>query len=176
MYLLFNEIFIIMKNIKAIELIKPAFGLDKGSVLSRLAPNELFTYSNETVGDNYNSKTSVSVSESVLSHDIARAIDWFKNKRSAKHVIQEQEEEIRALTDYIVNLERKMINDESQVKEKYDKLLNRINTKQEEFEKKLAELEEELENDIIAGETIGWADEAMTVYYNLIDLLKKLSA
>ena len=59
---------------------------------------------------------------------------------------------------------------------KYDELLKRIDTKRSEFEVKLNELEQQLEDDLVAGESIEWADEAMTVYYNLIDLLKKLTA
>ena len=73
--------------------------------------------------------------------------------------------------------------------ERYQAMLNLLKTaptlfaqyeadaaKLSEFETKLAQLNKELDEDLIAGESIEWADEAMTVYYNLIDLLKKLTA
>lgn len=157
-----------MKNIKTIELTKPVFGLQAGSVLTRLDNESPFEYKDENVGDSFVSTRHVTVGASMINNSFAKAIEWFEPRRRAREVIEELKEKVS-----LVSKENEMLL--SDVK-KYSQLLNRIETKKSEFEAKLSELEQQLEDDLVAGESVEWADEAMTVYYNLIDLLKKLTA
>ncbi len=160
-----------MENIKAIELLEPAFGLPAGSVLVRLNKNEMFLGKNEHVGDGYELYTSVYVSESMLKDKEFLATEFFeKEKRSAKHVIQEKEAEIADLKSHIKILEEIL----EQNSKSYSKILSRINEKKTEFQKKLEDLNKQMDEDVFAGESLEWADEAMTVYYNMIDLLTKI--
>jgi chromosome segregation ATPase len=169
-----------MKNVKAIELTRPTFGLPKGTVLSRLSGNEPFAYKSEHVGENYQFSNSLSISQAAISWDFAKPIEWFEERRrSAKHVIQELEAEIERLKAS----NEKLTADIASVIDSYDsaskelnKLKSRAIEKRDEFQKKMNELQLDLENDIIAGESTEWADEAMTVYYNLVDLINKLLA
>jgi len=160
-----------MKNIKAIELTKPAFGLQAGTVLSRLNHDEPFSYVNENVGDNFESYSRVTVPHAMITADIAKATEWFEDRRrSAKHVIAELQEELD-----ITSMALDIANEElANVTKKYNELTRKMNSKITEYEAKLKQTQLDLENDFISGESIEWADEAMTVYYNLIDLLKKL--
>lgn len=157
-----------MKNIKTIELTADMFGLPAGATLTRLNPESDFVYSEERIGDNFNYKQTVTLSPSAVDRSFARAKEWFNERRSAKQVISELESRVEDLA-----YENKALTDKATA---YDKLVSRIETKRTEFETKLAQLNKELDEDLIAGESIEWADEAMTVYYNLIDLLKKLTA
>ena len=157
-----------MKNIKTIELTESVFGLPAGSVLTRLDNESPFEYKDENVGDSFVASHHVTVGSSMINNSFARAIEWFEPRRKAKEVISELEGKIALLTK-----ENEMFL--ADIK-KYNELLKRIDTKRSEFEVKLNELEQQLEDDLVAGESIEWADEAMTVYYNLIDLLKKLTA
>ena len=157
-----------MKNIKTIELVSPAFGLPAGSVLTRLDGQSSFEYVSEHVGDLYSSTHHVSVSPGMVNGTIAKATEWFERRRPAREVIAELEEKLAEAT---------ACNERTnETVQKYEKLIGRIDDKRSEFEAKLAKLDKELEEDLVAGESIEWADEAMTVYYNMIDLLKKLTA
>lgn len=157
-----------MKNIKTIELMAPAFGLPTGSVLTRLDSESPFEYKDENVGDSFVASHHVTVGASMINNSFAKAIEWFEPRRRAKEVISTLESQVSLLMK-----ENEMFAADV---EKYSKLLKRIEDKRTEFETKLNELEQQLEDDLVAGESIEWADEAMTVYYNLIDLLKKLTA
>ena len=157
-----------MKNIKTIELMAPAFGLPAGSVLTRLDRESPFEYKDENVGDSFVASHHVTVGASMINSSFARAIEWFEPRRRAKEVISTLESQVSMLMK-----ENEMFATDV---EKYSRLLKRIEDKRTEFETKLNELEQQLEDDLVAGESIEWADEAMTVYYNLIDLLKKLTA
>lgn len=162
-----------MKNVKAIELTRPTFGLPKGTVLSRLSSNEPFAYKSEHVGENYQFSNSLSIAQTAISWDFAKPIEWFEERRrSAKHVIQELEKEIERL-----NAENSLLSTEVRaIRSELDTIKRKATDKRDEFQKKMNELQLDLENDIIAGESTEWADEAMTVYYNLIDLINKLLA
>ena len=157
-----------MKNIKTIELTEPVFGLPAGSVLTRLDNESPFEYKDENVGDSFVASHHVTVGSSMINNSFAKAIEWFEPRRRAKEVIRTLESQVSLLIK-----ENEMFASDI---ERYNELLKRIDTKRSEFEVKLNELEQQLEDDLVAGESIEWADEAMTVYYNLIDLLKKLTA
>lgn len=164
-----------MRNIKSIELTAPKFGLSAGSTLTRLNADSPFQYVSEHVGDSFTSKHNVSVSASMIDNSFAKAIEWFEPRKSAKHVISELTNELNESKAYNAELGKRIEDLESKL-EWHKLVAERIAVKRTEFENKLAELERQLEEDVIVGEPLEWADEAMTVYYNLIDLLKKLTA
>lgn len=162
-----------MKNVKAIELTRDTFGLPKGTVLSRLTATEPFAYKAEHVADDYQYSNSLSISPTVVTWDFAKPIEWFEDRRrSARHTIEELEAKIKELT-----VENTLLSAESKaIREDLESLRKRAEAKRDEYQKKMNELQLDLENDIIAGESTEWADEAMTVYYNLVDFINKLLA
>ncbi len=164
-----------MKNIKTIELVKPRYGLAAGSTLSRLSPDESFTFVGEHVAEGFTSKRTVSVSPSLIESEFARATEWFERRKPAREVIAELESELVNSKETIAKLEDQN-NKLGRELEWYKAVVERIAAKRAEFELKLKEVEDKLADDMIAGETMEWADEAMTVYYNMIDLLKKITA
>jgi len=54
------------------------------------------------------------------------------------------------------------------------KIDKRIQYKRDEFAKKVQELDKELADKLLCGERIEWADEALTVYANMLELLDKI--
>ena len=153
-----------MKNIKTIELTKQAFGLPSGTVLTRLTNDKPFEYKAEHIGEDYRYSNSVTISPASITNGNAKVVEYFEEyKRSAKHVISELTEKVSMLSA-----------ESEEYKRRYKVLADRAAAKRAEFQKKLDALELELEEDIIAGESAEWADEAMTVYYNLIDFINKL--
>jgi dipeptidase len=162
-----------MKNIKTIRLIDSVFGLDAGTLLSRNTPDEPFYCAWEHIADGYTAGGDVSVTESLLrfSSEISyEVVEYFQDKRSAKHVIKELEAKLEEKTKEAEEYKEMYYKDASELK----KLLTRMNDKRAEFKTKMDETQTQLENDFISGEAVEWADEAMTVYYNLIDLIDKL--
>lgn len=157
-----------MNNVKSIELTKNAFGLEAGTVLTRLNNESQFEYKEENIGESFVSSKHVSVSESMIDNSFAKPVEWFLTRKNAKKAIRELEGKVSLLEK-----ENEMLLSDVR---KYESLLNRIESKKSEFEKKLKKLEYELNNELVAGQSVEWADEAMTVYYNLVDLLNKLTA
>lgn len=153
-----------MKNIKAIELTKPAFGLPTGSVLSRLSADEPFSLIYEHIGDNFSSKGETSVSASMISTDFAKPVEWFESRKSARYVITELEEQVKSLTEQLNYANSKLAN-----------LSRIISEKTKEYQTGLDKLQNDLDYNMLSGEDFDWVDEASTVYYNLIDLLNKLN-
>lgn len=153
-----------MKNVKAIELIEPAFGLQAGSVLTRTSNEAPFSIVFEHVGDNFQTKGETSVSESLINREIARPVEWFEQRKSAKLVISELEADVKMLSEKL-ELANSTI----------DKLSSTISNKIAEYTKLMEKIQNQLEDDVMSGEATEWADEAATVYYNLITLLKELA-
>ena len=136
-----------MKNIKSVEVIKSLTGLEQGDVLTRKDSNSNFELNVETVTETYSAKRFISLSEELLNKEEFKAIEWFTPKITNK-----------------------------QARERLEILETRIETKLAEYKAKFAEIDEKLKEDKYLGELIEWADEAQTVYHNLIDLLEKIKA
>lgn len=144
-----------MKNIKAVEVIKALPGLEIGDVLSREDSNSNFELNVEEITKSYSAKRHISLSQSLLNKDEFKAIEWFVQKPS-----------------YIARLEAEN-KEMASVLNKYE---SRIAEKITEYTKKENELKGKLNDIYLSGESMEWADEALTVYHNMIDLLKKIVA
>jgi hypothetical protein len=169
-----------MSNIKTIEVIEPIFGLNVGDTLTRLDENSNFTNTSELVGDGYMVSNSVSlVSDIIEGANAFKVIEYFdepvKEESKCKcTTYKDLKNELSMYKDlYEFSLES---NDE--LHDKLQKLENRIVTKRKEFEEKLESLSKSLSSEIglISGETLEKLSEAYAVHYNMIDLLKKLTA
>ena len=152
-----------MKNIKAIELTKPAFGLQTGSVLSRTSSEHPFTLKYEHVGEDYSSSGEVTVAASMVNSSFAKSVEWFEDRRSAKYVVADLQKQVKELTTELAKSRAKVT--------KIDSL---ITEKSKEYQKSMDKIQNDLDYNSLSGEDFDWIDEASTVYYNLIDLLAKL--
>lgn len=153
-----------MNNIKSIEVVNPVYGLNVGDVLTRETSEDSFSFSAEHVGEDYTYSRSISLSPSLITKDDFVAIEWFEQKKTKRQIIEELEQK---LTD---SIER-----ENSVAAAHDKLLNRIDSKLKEYRLKFEEISTNVENGVYLNESFDWADEAMTVYHNMIELLEKLT-
>jgi hypothetical protein len=148
-----------MNNIKSLEVIKPAYGLKVGDILSRTSGDSAFSIVVEEVGDGYEYASSVSLSESLINKDHFKAIEWFETRLTNKQIITDLENKVSTLES--------QIDDADAVKE-------RLATKLIEFETRYAQLQGELESRVNYGNMIGWNSEEMAVLFNLIDFIKKM--
>lgn len=153
-----------MSNIKTIEVIKPLTGLEVGDVLTRSSNEYNFELDVETAGEvigvPYTAQRFISLSESLINIDEFKAIEWFEDKEEI-----ENEDYWKSRFAEITEAEIKL-----------KTILGRIDEKLEEYKAKQAEQVDILEDKYISGERVEWADEALTVYHNMIDLLEKLKA
>jgi len=162
-----------MNNIKTIEVIKPTLGLNVGDTLSREDANSNFTHKSEVIGDDYSSTSSISVSENYIDIDNFRIIEWFSMPmESVDLMYSDMKDEIEKWKSEYYKL-----NDNLDLyKERIDLINKRVYTKIEEYKQKLSELDKEMNDKFISGESIEWADEAFTVYHNMVELLEKIIA
>jgi DNA repair ATPase RecN len=183
-----------MNNIKTVEVLDPIYGLTIGDVLTRENDLDNFSFSTEHIGEDYNLSRSVSLSPNLITKENFTATEWFEEKKavSKKAKVEELEDKLEsAYMNYeellqsnqetakrLEECERALESEErycATLEEYVSKIDRRIGEKIDEYETKLSDLKEKvLDDEFYSGEVIEWADEAMTVYYNLIDLLKKL--
>lgn len=158
-----------MNNIKTVEVVKALPGLEVGDTLTRLTPNDNFELRVETVTDTYTAKRVISLSEALLNKDEFKAIEWFKPIKTNKQRIEELEKENAELRNKLVN---EISN--GQFNQFSAKILNRINTKISDYAKEYAKIEDILNSNLFSQDYEEYANEAMTVYKNMITLLKEL--
>lgn len=162
-----------MNNIKTVEVVKALPGLEVGDTLTRLTPNDNFELRVETVTDTYTAKRVISLSETLLNKDEFKAIEWFKPIKTNKQRIEELEKENAELRNRIV----KLIDEDSKKfgkEERLDNILKRIDTKMLDYTKEFAKIQDRLNSDLFSQDYEEYANEAMTVYKNMITLLKEL--
>lgn len=145
--------------------IKPVFGLQKDSVLTRETSKDNFLYESEYAGKDHSFSNKVSLSESLITKDSFVAIEWFEDKPLTN------KEQIAKLKENVKNLEDQL----ARVTSEKSLIQKRIDTKISEFESQYSRVSK-LTEDMFHQDDFSWANEAMTVYYNMIDLLKKIKA
>lgn len=171
-----------MKNIKTIKVIEPIFNLNVGDTLTRLDENSNFTNVSELAGEGYLVCNSISLDPDVIGGlESFEVSEYFvaPKKKITKDYVESLEKELflaklmyeKAL-DLLAESEGVGYNQSKEL----EKITKRIDTKLEEFIAETKKLDKTLANEFLSGERMEWADEASTVYYNMIDLLKKLKA
>ena len=138
-----------MNNIKTVEVVKALPGLEVGDTLTRLNADSNFELRVETITDSYTAKRIISISETLLNKDEFKAIEWFNPIKTNKQRIEE-------------------------LQLKLDTILKRIDTKIVDYTKEYAKVEDRLNSNLFSQDYEEYANEAMTVYKNMITLLKEL--
>ena len=87
-----------MKNIKSIEVIKEIYGLEVGDILTRKDGNSLFEIKEQmNYEDGGTMLRSISLSESMISKDYFKTIEWFENIETNKQKIARLENTVDSL-------------------------------------------------------------------------------
>ena len=166
-----------MKNIKAIIVTNPVYGLEIDTVLKRNNSNENFSYNVEYVGDDESYMYSnVELSEGMITKDNFSAIEWFTEKPlTNKEKIAQLEKECSNLySDFDAEKELR-IEAETQFNELWDtykNLRDKVRNAKTEYKDKLAKATEKY-NDAKSSIDVHLAVEEMTVSKNIIDLLNQ---
>ena len=166
-----------MKNIKAIIVTNPVYGLEIDTVLKRNNSNENFSYNAEYVGDDESYMYSnVELSEGMITRDNFSAIEWFTEKPlTNKEKIAQLEKECSNLySDFDAEKELR-IEAETQFNELWDtykNLRDKVRNAKTEYKDKLAKATEKY-NDAKSSIDVHLAVEEMTVSKNIIDLLNQ---
>lgn len=160
-----------MNNIKTIEVVKPVFGLGVGSQLTRANDTLPFEFKSETISDGFTSTKSVSISEESVNRDSFKAIEWFAEKplTNKQKICSLIEELAQGQSRY-----NELVKENEELISILSKIDKRIQYKRDEFAKKVQELDKELADKLLCGERVEWADEALTVYANMLELLDKI--
>lgn len=162
-----------MNNIKTVEVVKALPGLEVGDTLTRLNADSNFELRVETVTDSYTAKRIISISETLLNKDEFKAIEWFNPIKTNKQRIVELEKENVELRNKLVSFISKE-NLTAGKEERLDNILKRIDTKIIDYTKEFAKIQDRLNSDLFSQDYEEYANEAMTVYKNMITLLKEL--
>jgi len=167
-----------MNNIKTVKVISQLTGLEVGDILTRKDNQSPFELLVETCTETYSAKRYIVLSEELLNHDEFKAIEWFVEKPLTNR------QRIEKLEGQLKDAEEKMeqgqknytavLNENEKLLALLTKIDKRIQYKRDEFSKKVQELDKELADKILCGERIEWADEALTVYVNMLELLDKI--
>lgn len=159
-----------MNNIKTVEVVKALPGLEVGDTLTRLNADSNFELRVETVTDSYTAKRIISISETLLNKDEFKAIEWFNPIKTNKQRIEELEKENESLRKSLEIWKK----DSKTSFEKYNKIFTRIMTKINDYGKEYSDIEDKLNSNLFSQDYEEYANEAMTVYKNMITLLKEL--
>ena len=166
-----------MKNIKAIIVTNPVYGLEIDTVLKRNNSNENFSYNVEYIGDDESYMYSnVELSEGMITKDNFSAIEWFTEKPlTNKEKITQLEKKCAKLeSDFDAEKELR-IEAEIQFNElwhTYKNLRDKVRNAKTEYKDKLAKATEKY-NDAKSSIDVHLAVEEMTVSKNIIDLLNQ---
>jgi hypothetical protein len=94
-------------------------------------------------------------------------------------IIDDRQEVVNQKCNVIESLKIELQNSRDVIRELREivgKRGNRIDSKLLEFEKQLLDTSKDLEKELISGERLEKLSESYTVFYNMIDLLKKIKA
>ena len=166
-----------MKNIKAIIVTKPVYGLEIDTVLKRNNSNENFSYNAEYVGDDESYMYSnVELSEGMITKDNFSAIEWFTEKPlTNKEKITQLEKKCAKLENDLDTEKELRIEAETQFNELWDtykNLRDKVRNAKTEYKDKLDKATEKY-NDAKSSIDVHLAVEEMTVSKNIIDLLNQ---
>ena len=166
-----------MKNIKAIIVTNPVYGLEIDTVLKRNNSNENFSYNVEYVGyDESYMYSNVELSEGMITKDNFSAIEWFTEKPlTNKEKITQLEKECSNLYSDFDTEKELRIEAETQFNELWDtykNLRDKVRNAKIEYKDKLAKATEKY-NDAKSSIDVHLAVEEMTVSKNIIDLLNQ---
>ena len=166
-----------MKNIKAIIVTKPVYGLEIDTVLKRNNSNENFSYNAEYVGDDESYMYSnVELSEGMITKDNFSAIEWFTEKPlTNKEKITQLEKKCEKFENDFDAEKELRIEAETQFNELWDtykNLRDKVRNAKAEYKDKLANATEKY-NDAKSSIDVHLAVEEMTVSKNIIDLLNQ---
>ena len=166
-----------MKNIKAIIVTNPVYGLEIDTVLKRNNSNENFSYNVEYVGDDESYMYSnVELSEGMITRDNFSAIEWFTEKplTNKEKITQLEKKCAKFENDFDAEKELR-IEAETQFNELWDtykNLRDKVRNAKAEYKDKLAQATEKY-NDAKSSIDGHIAVEEMTVSKNIIDLLNQ---
>ena len=166
-----------MKNIKAIIVTSPVYGLEIDTVLKRNNSNENFSYNAEYVGDDESYMYSnVELSEGMITKDNFSAIEWFTEKPlTNKEKIAQLENDCTKFKNDFDREKELRIEAETQFNELWDtykNLRDKVRNAKAEYKDKLAKATEKY-NDAKSSIDVHLAVEEMTVSKNIIDLLNQ---
>lgn len=167
-----------MNNIKTIEVVKPVFGLNVGDRLNKDLTDGNFYLAEGCNGEGYSFTRVVSVKSDSVDKENFKVVEWIEPKPLTNRQRIEQLE--GQLKDAEENMELGQKNYTAILKENEEmlalltKIDKRIQYKRDEYSKKVQELDKELADKLLCGERIEWADEALTVYANMLELLDKI--
>lgn len=166
-----------MKNIKAIIVTNPVYGLEIDTVLKRNNSNENFSYNVEYVGDDGSYMYSnVELSEGMITKDNFAAIEWFTEKPlTNKEKIAQLRKECEELKIYHDKEKKLRIEAETQFGElwcTHKKLRDKVRDAKIEYKNKLAAATEKY-NDSKSSIDVHLSVEEMTVSKNIVDLLEQ---
>jgi len=154
-----------MNNIKTIEVVKPLTGLEAGDVLTRMDNQSNFELDVEEVTESYSVKRHISISQSLLNKEGFKAVEWFNKIKTNREIIADLTAELA--------LHKEM---KDQTADRLKLITSRIDEKLKEYQSKYSEIDRNFQSNRYFGENVEWADEEMTVYHNMIDLLNKIRA
>lgn len=156
-----------MKNIKSIITLKPVYGLQKDAVLTRNSSEENFVYETKYAGNDHTHNSRVELSASLIDKEHFSAIEWFAEKpMTNKEKIAALESENKSLREQL---------DAVKSAKNETSLADAINKKINEFQAEFDNVVAYSDKYYFSGNS-AWADEAITVYRNVIDVLKGLKA
>ena len=156
-----------MKNIKSIITLKPVYGLHKDAVLTRNSNEENFVYETRYAGSDHTHNSRIELSASLIDKEHFSAIEWFSEKpMTNREKIAALESENKALKEQLDAL--KLAKSETSLAEA-------INKKIDEFQADFDKVATYSDKYYFSGNG-AWVDEALTVYKNVIDVLKGLKA
>ena len=160
-----------MNNIKTVKVISQLTGLEVGDILTRKDNQSPFELLVETCTETYSAKRHIVLSEELLNYDEFKAIEWFTDKplTNKQKICSLIEELAQGQSRY-----NELVKENEELTSILSKIDKRIQYKRDEFAKKVQELDKELADKLLCGERIEWADEALTVYTNMLELLDKI--
>ena len=160
-----------MNNIKTIEVVKPVFGLNVGDRLNKDLTDGNFYLAEGCNGEGYSFTRMVSVKSDSVDKENFKVVEWIAEKplTNKQKICSLIEELAQGQSRY-----NELVKENEELISILSKIDKRIQYKRDEFAKKVQELDKELADKLLCGERIEWADEALTVYANMLELLDKI--
>ena len=152
--------------------------MTEGDVLTREYGHDNFVLNESTIGEEFSSNRTVSLSPSLINKDEFKAIEWFVDKdMHKKNKVAKLKEEISALNAELDGAYKGWIRDVEKLeadaagKQKMEKL---IDEKLEEFNIELEKAKMILNKENIGAMEVEAENEKLVVYTNMIYLLKTI--
>lgn len=154
-----------MKNVSAVKVVSPIYGLEEGDVLSRAIAGGNFQFKADHIGESFSFSNTLELSEDMINNESFSPVSFFKTKKEFIKNLQKENELLKAENKELL-----------EIKEKADRLAKLLDAKYNVYDNMSDSINRDYMMGVLSEEDEYDAAVSLSVFKNLMSLVEELRA